>query len=348
MRKHWVILSLLIVMLGILPAQAQEDDVLKVWSPIDVVTANYMVTDDGDITTLELHIEGTHGDACEFDLMTAMSIYDNNIDVQLYREIPIAATCLREDTPFETDILIDMALDEIPPYVTVNDQVWQMIMPDDVMSEDISLQLEEQMLAGAMIDAVMMPLVNPTDDEADAYYALTMLGSYGVGCDLPIVASVRELTDTTVVGIYTPIAEDVVCPAILVSLNETVRVPAALLDEATVIAVNDYMIVNELETQTMRDNKVMTHIQSVSIDVVDGKISLDVSGEHPDGCNFPVQVDQSRDGNTVTVEIYRNVPADVMCPMVLSPYSATIQLDGLFESGSYDIRVNDVTESAEF
>ena len=204
------------------------------------------------------------------------------------------------------------------------------------------------MLAGVMIDAVMMPLVNPTDDEADAYYALTMLGSYGVGCDLPIVASVRELTDTTVVGIYTPIAEDVVCPSILVSLNETVRVPATLLDEATVIAVNDYMIVNELETQTMRDNKVMTHIQSVSIDVVDGKISLDVSGEHPDGCNFPVQVDQSRDGNTVTVEIYRNVPTDVMCPMVLSPYSATIQLDGLFESGSYDIRVNDVTESAEF
>ncbi|PJF20633.1 MAG: hypothetical protein CUN56_15190 [Phototrophicales bacterium] len=64
-------------------------------------------------------------------------------------------------------------------------------------------------------------------------------------------------------------------------------------------------------------------------------------GQQPDGCMQPVTVEQRRNGNNVSIEIYREMPIDILCPMVLVPYEANIMLDGGFEVGHYRIRVND-------
>jgi inhibitor of cysteine peptidase len=71
------------------------------------------------------------------------------------------------------------------------------------------------------------------------------------------------------------------------------------------------------------------------------QINLQVSGYQPDGCDFPVQVEQRRQGNEVFVDIYREVPLAVMCPAVVLPYEEIIPLEGGFESGTYTIHVND-------
>lgn len=87
-----------------------------------------------------------------------------------------------------------------------------------------------------------------------------------------------------------------------------------------------------------------TNIESVDVLVMESspvQISLAVIGAQPDGCDFPVIVEQFRDGNTITVEIYRNVPINVMCTMMLIPYRETIILEGGFEPGSYTFRIND-------
>ena len=73
------------------------------------------------------------------------------------------------------------------------------------------------------------------------------------------------------------------------------------------------------------------------------QVSLTVQGQHPDGCEFPVIVEQMRSENTVTVNIYREIPADIMCTMIVRPYEDTIRLDGNFAPGSYVITVNGVT-----
>jgi hypothetical protein len=70
------------------------------------------------------------------------------------------------------------------------------------------------------------------------------------------------------------------------------------------------------------------------------QVSLQVSGYQPDGCKFPVQVEQRREGNTVYVKIYRNIPNGVRCTMQLVTYSDTIALDGTFPTGEYTIDVN--------
>lgn len=89
-------------------------------------------------------------------------------------------------------------------------------------------------------------------------------------------------------------------------------------------------------------SEVLTVIDSVEALILESappQINLHVMGYQPDGCTFPVQVEQSVDGNTITVRIYRVLPPDIMCTMQLVPYDENIPL-GSFESGEYTINVN--------
>jgi|GEM_PF-2190655 len=95
---------------------------------------------------------------------------------------------------------------------------------------------------------------------------------------------------------------------------------------------------------------VNTVIESVEVAILESfpmQLQLTVSGYQPDGCDFPVEVEQSVEGNDVTLHIYRNVPADAMCPMVLNPYEETIMVDGSFEGGTVNIQINDFSTSVD-
>jgi len=92
-------------------------------------------------------------------------------------------------------------------------------------------------------------------------------------------------------------------------------------------------------------SRIFTTIESVTANVLSttpAQIELAVSGYQPDGCDFPVIVDQSQTGSTITVSIYREMPADMMCPAVLRDYAETIHLDGTFAPGTYTVNVNDL------
>ncbi len=85
-------------------------------------------------------------------------------------------------------------------------------------------------------------------------------------------------------------------------------------------------------------------IEAVDVLVLESypmQLTLQVSGYQQDGCQAPVQVAQSRDGNTVIVQVYRTMLPGAMCPQVIQSYEASIKLEGGFESGDYSIRVND-------
>ena len=89
--------------------------------------------------------------------------------------------------------------------------------------------------------------------------------------------------------------------------------------------------------------RVPHQIENVDIVVLESypmQIELHVTGYQPDGCDFPVQVEQRRTDHTVVVEIFRVMPEDTMCPMTIESYDATIRIEGGFESGSYTFDVN--------
>lgn len=128
----------------------------------------------------------------------------------------------------------------------------------------------------------------------------------------------------------------------------------ALLVSAT-FAPNDALqrmrtwIIGILEEQNVSESdKVLTNISRVDVNLSGSQpaqISLDVEGEHPDGCELPVIVRQMRKGNIVDIEVYREVPVDVFCPMILKPYRDSIILDGSFAPGEYTIKVNEHSQA---
>ncbi len=118
---------------------------------------------------------------------------------------------------------------------------------------------------------------------------------------------------------------------------------ATKLPEDTLLTLRTWIEDGMGEQTVSESDKVLTNIQRVQVNVKEShpvQLSLDVEGEHPDGCEYPVLVAQARRGNTIDIEVYREVPADVMCPMILKPYRGTIKLDGAFEAGEYRINVN--------
>ena len=348
MQKRCLTLLLLGLFVSMMAVVAQDDtSTFRVWSSIDSITAGWATVtgdDDGDRLALELTATGTQPDACELELLTEQAIYENNLDIQIYRQMSPAMSCLRQDTPFEVTLILDIPPAEMPPLMIINDQAWQVTLPEgDTVSPP---EFEEVTLVSVMVDEVTMTLV----DGENPVYEFAVTGSYGVGCNVPVVYSVRELADSTAISVFNPISELVDCPAMLIILDETIEIPATLIADDTLVTVNTILI-DQLETQTMSDtNKVMTNINNVTVNVMESmpmQLSLNVTGEHPDGCQLPVVVEQSRNGNTIRVEIYREVPADMMCPMMLNPYEATIMLDGGFDPGSYTITVNEMTQSID-
>lgn len=92
---------------------------------------------------------------------------------------------------------------------------------------------------------------------------------------------------------------------------------------------------------TFRSPTTITNVEVIVLESFPMQVRLHVTGEQPDGCDFPVIVEQGRSGNTITVQVYREVPITVMCPMILLPYDDTIPLAGNFEPGDYVFIVND-------
>ena len=90
---------------------------------------------------------------------------------------------------------------------------------------------------------------------------------------------------------------------------------------------------------TFHDQVLVDEVDVLVMESYPAQISLHVKGSHG-GCEYPVQVEQTRVGNTITVEIFREMPLAVACPMILLSYEDNIRLDGSFESGDYTIIVN--------
>lgn len=68
---------------------------------------------------------------------------------------------------------------------------------------------------------------------------------------------------------------------------------------------------------------------------------LILKGELRDGCEYPPHIQLDRVGTTLFVDIYRNLPFDVMCPMVLLTYEEKIAVNELYETEGNlpDVRV---------
>ncbi len=75
------------------------------------------------------------------------------------------------------------------------------------------------------------------------------------------------------------------------------------------------------------------------------QVSAHVAGVIGDGCSSAMPVEQQRDGNTLTLTINRQRPADAICTQIARLYDETIRLEGDFPAGDYVLKVNTVTQT---
>ncbi|MCI0710675.1 MAG: hypothetical protein L0154_10990 [Chloroflexi bacterium] len=98
------------------------------------------------------------------------------------------------------------------------------------------------------------------------------------------------------------------------------------------------------EGETVKVPHVITDVEVLILESNPLQLQLQVTGYQTDGCEYPVQVEQRREGNEIIVEVYRNVPIAATCIQLIVDYNQNIPLEGEFTSGeSYTIIVNDFT-----
>lgn len=324
MTKSGIVLVLTLI-IGGLAGYLQRDDISSRRTLPSIDSVTIAMSDDGG----RLRISGSQAEDCAAPLQSVVKVFPHNLDIQLYRDIASTAVCGLQETPFAIDLAVDFAAEETA--IIINDQAW---LTDGANYTEVSL-------FPAQIEQVTL---TQTDEGG---LQLSLRGSQAVGCDLPELYTWRETGDGAFLGVYNALDAATVCPDMLAQIDETISPPATEPPTDTLLAVNGILI-SELETQNVSDiDKVLTNIFQVDATVAGGRISLAVAGEHPDGCDYPVQVDQSRDGNSVNVEIYREIPADVFCPMILQPYQGIIQIEGSFVAGDYSIQVNSHTQTVK-
>ena len=325
MTKSGIVLILILLVGGVAGFLQQGNTNSRRALPrIDSVALN--MSDAGG----RLLILGQHAEDCAAPIQAVVHAFPQNLDIQLYRDIAPNAACGMQETPFTIELVLAAAADAHA--LIINDQVW---LTDATAG---AAYVEASLLPALVEQAALVPAEGGEPQ-------LRLRGSQAVGCELPELFTWRETKDGVLLGVYNALDATTVCPDALVEIDEIISAPATELPADTLLRVNGILI-SELETQNVSDiDKVLTNIFQVNVAVAGTQISLEVEGEHPDGCDFPVLVDQSRDGNSIQVEVYREVPADVFCPMILRPYAGTIEIEGSFAAGEYTIQVNSHTQT---
>jgi inhibitor of cysteine peptidase len=76
------------------------------------------------------------------------------------------------------------------------------------------------------------------------------------------------------------------------------------------------------------------------------QVNVRVQGNLPDGCTYLDEIEEQREGNTITVTIWTVRDPEAMCTMALVPFEEVISLDaeGL-PAGEYTVVVQDQTDT---
>ena len=83
-------------------------------------------------------------------------------------------------------------------------------------------------------------------------------------------------------------------------------------------------------------------VDSVTVEQRDNHFYAMVTGNYPDPCTSISSVEQIAEGNTISITLLTDRPADLMCAAVLAPFTIDILLTtGGLVPGEYSVIVNE-------
>lgn len=120
------------------------------------------------------------------------------------------------------------------------------------------------------------------------------------------------------------------------------------LSAALVVGVAGYGLTMVLAASPSEEMTVgAIRVTSVEVQVSDlqaGQVYAHVRGVIGDSCTEALPVQQTRDGNTITLTLNRQRPAQAICPKIAKVLDENIRLLGEFPPGEYVLSVNAVEQ----
>ncbi len=327
------------------------------YSQVEQVTATITNTSPLQI---QFTVDGAHNDGCGAPLWVSQSVQNTNGEqhavIELYRELPANINCAEITQGFEETILIEPLSDVGDLFVEINDAAYKVTIPEAPTTGE--LRLVPLRRTPVFVERI---LIETTFDYPAEVYA-QVSGIMGETCpEAVLLWQQTTYSRGVLVNLYTLVEKEQTCPLTIAPTSFEVTIPleGAYNDGEYQVRVNDLAQWFRVRTSsptatptpiimpppppppTTRVYHLIEQVDAVIFESYPYQIQLHIVGQQPDGCVQPVIVEQRRSGNNVSVEIYREMPLDIACPMVLVPYEANIMLDGGFETGHYRIRVND-------
>lgn len=361
MRFLGVFFGVLLLVSGAIFAQDAPPDAEPTYRSLSVVESVALVHEPEMPVVV---IQGTLPTGCSYPVQISKTRTDVALFVDVYQDIPAAVMCPMMVLPFEIrvpvlELITADAAETLPQYLIINDQNFGVNQGELTASETPYLSLNLTPL-----DYIATSAETVTYEAVDGKIHLVVTGHIGDGCTDPILSRwTRETADTVdvviMLSLFRLLDNPQECPQTFAAVPFEERIVTNIPSQYAVIAISGEQRFPREIVQTdaelpplepiptgIHTMKVPHVIQKVDYRILESspmQIHVEVTGYQADGCNVPVQVMQQRVGNSIKIEIYRELPPDVMCPQVIQDYSAIIPLSGTFESGSYSLDVNGTT-----
>jgi len=338
--KVFCILMLLTLLTGM--ATAQENTPPGALAVIENVT---LTVTQYDPVKLGVHVSGYFPSGCQTPAEVEQIREENLITITVYQTLDPLVLCPPSTIPYAETIELEGVLDADEYTIQVNDFTLEFTLE--------TLQIENDPLTDGILPTIETISLIEMEEET----LLLVSGDQFDGCDLPLEVTVEPDHETLYVTVTRNAESDMECPDDPVHFELT-----HALEKHPRAEGYEWLIINRFratldqpeeeplptaepptaEGDTMR---VLHTIDSVDVLILESfppQLTLEVRGWQGDGCDLPVQIEEKREGNHIQVEIFREMPPDMMCTMIIKEYSANIRLTGSFEPGTYTIEVNGV------
>lgn len=325
---------------------------------------NLVLIEDPQAPIWALHIVATQPLGCEFPVIVGQTFDDtqNWVHYDIYRNIPGNVRCVSGNLPYEATIALPLKFGTAPnSVIEINDFIvftTLALTDNEVLPNPLVFTpeaLESFLLPGereyALIDTVNVVDITPTQ------VTLEIIGNHRNGCNLPVRTTQGKIGDEITIEVYRAAPESIeACPAVIRMYAEEITIEGEFIPgQRYVFTVNEFTGEFRLpeentanlpsddsasaESETIRVPHI---IESIDVEILESfppQVILNLTGAFTDGCEAETQHEVTQEGNKIFVEVYRELPIDVMCPQVITPYTGSINI-GAFAPTTYSIDVN--------
>ncbi len=354
--------ALLMLTLSALPTLAQEATLIP---PEQENTGPHVMAliDDVKITQQDdqpqLLIFGTLPDGCDRPTLITKERQGAVLFVDVYHD-PVPASvvsCPQKLIPvgvivMAQELLMLDADQTLPTYLAVNDRYFTIhiaaIEPVGTPPAFPPITLTPLIRSEVTVDSLTL------ETQADGVVYTTIKGILLRGCaDTPVTRIIPmpqtgKIAPDYGLDIFQLLDSPDLCPDtyVAVTFELVVKTPLDPQHDGTIkildktVETTPPSITPTPGETTIHVPHTITSVDAVILETFPAQIMLTIKGYQPDGCDVPVRIAQARAQNTVTLEIFRELPSDSICTMIAKEFQTSLTLEGGFDPGTYTIDVN--------